>query len=145
MAQQKWIPLVSMRMRVLSLAPFSRLRIWHCHELWYRSHLQFGSGVVAVAYAGSCSSDSTPSLGTSICHKCGSKKIRKKEGRKDGSRKRGRKKERKDKVRTFWIIVNSEVANTICKSTTPQLKERVTGKAALNWAKTKMQCQINDK
>ena len=29
---------------------------------------------VAVAVAGSCSSDLTPGLGISICHKCGSKK-----------------------------------------------------------------------
>ena len=29
---------------------------------------------VAVVQAGSCSSDLTPSLGTSICHRCSSKK-----------------------------------------------------------------------
>ena len=29
---------------------------------------------VAVAKVGNCSSDSTPSLGTSICHRCGPKK-----------------------------------------------------------------------
>ena len=34
-----------------------------------------GSGIaVAVAWASSCSSDSTPSLGISICHGCGPKK-----------------------------------------------------------------------
>ena len=32
---------------------------------------------VAVVLAGSCSSDSTPSLGTSICHGCGPKKRKK--------------------------------------------------------------------
>ena len=38
-----------------------------------------GSGVaVAVAKAGSCSSDYTPSLGTSICHECGPKMTKKK-------------------------------------------------------------------
>ena len=38
-----------------------------------------GSGVaVAVAVAGSCSSDWTPSLGTSICYGCGPKKKKKK-------------------------------------------------------------------
>ena len=26
-------------------APPSALRIWHCHELWYRSQMQLGSGV----------------------------------------------------------------------------------------------------
>ena len=40
-----------------------------------RSQVWVGSRVaVTVAKAGSCSSDSTPSLGTSICHGCGSKK-----------------------------------------------------------------------
>ena len=48
---QTW--LASMRTRVRSLALLRGLMIWHCHELWYR-----------------CSSDSTPSLGTSICHGC---------------------------------------------------------------------------
>ena len=37
MVQQKRIQLVSMRMRVRSLALFSGLRIRHCHELWCRS------------------------------------------------------------------------------------------------------------
>ena len=37
--------------------------------------MQLGSSVaVAVAQAGSCSCDSTPSLGTSICCECGPKK-----------------------------------------------------------------------
>ena len=36
----------------------------------------------AVAQAGSCSSDSTPNLGTSICHGCGSKKPKKKKKKK---------------------------------------------------------------
>ena len=44
-----------------------------CHELWCRSKTWLGSGI-AVAVAGSCSSDSTPSLGTSICCRCGPKK-----------------------------------------------------------------------
>ena len=44
--------------------------IWCCHELWYRSETWLGSGVaVAVVQAGTCSSDLTPSLGTSICHR----------------------------------------------------------------------------
>ena len=53
-----------MRLRVRSLALLSGLRIPCCHELWCRSQRQLGS-YVAVAVAGSCSSDSTPSLGTS--------------------------------------------------------------------------------
>ena len=57
-----------MRLQVRSLALFSGLRIWHCHELWYKSQTRLGSRVaVAVVYAGRNGSDSTPSLGTSIC------------------------------------------------------------------------------
>ena len=38
--------------------------------------MRFGSGVaVSVVYAGSCSSDLSPSLGTSIYGKCSPKKI----------------------------------------------------------------------
>ena len=37
-----------------------------CHELWCRLQTKLGSGmVVAVVWAGSCSSNLTPSLGTS--------------------------------------------------------------------------------
>ena len=42
-----------MRMRVRSLALLSGLRIWCCHELWFRSQRRFGSRVaMAVAYVG---------------------------------------------------------------------------------------------
>jgi len=41
--------------------------------MWLRSGV-----AVAVTEAGSCSSDLTPSLGTSICCRCGSKKEKKK-------------------------------------------------------------------
>ena len=41
-----WTRLASMRMRVQSLASLSGLRIWHCHELWYRSQMWLGSGVL---------------------------------------------------------------------------------------------------
>jgi len=55
------------RTQVRSLAPLSGLRIWHCGELWYSSQMGLGSCVaVAVVQAGSCSSLSTPSLGTSM-------------------------------------------------------------------------------
>ena len=64
-------------MRVRSLASLSRLRIQHCLELWCRSQRQLGASVaVAVVQAGSCSSDWTPSLRTSICHGCGPKKTK---------------------------------------------------------------------
>ena len=67
--------LVSMRTWVWFLALISGLRIQCCHELWYRLQIWLGSYItVAVAQAGSCSYDSTPSLRTSMCHRCGPKK-----------------------------------------------------------------------
>ena len=62
-----------MRMWFQSLASLSGLRIWHCRELWCRLQMWLGSHVavaVAVAQVSSCSSDSAPSLGTSMCHWC---------------------------------------------------------------------------
>ena len=59
-----------MRRQVLSLALLSGLRIWHCLELPCRLWTWLGS-IVAEAVAGSYSSDSTPSLGTSICRRYG--------------------------------------------------------------------------
>ena len=65
------------------LALLSGLRIQHCRELWFRSHMLLESGI-AVAMTGSCSSDLSPSLGTSICHGFGPKKKKKiKKGRKE--------------------------------------------------------------
>ena len=67
-----------MRMQVLSLASLSRLRILCCHELWCRSQTPLSYyAAMAVVYAGSCSSDSTPSLGTSLCCGCSPKKTKK--------------------------------------------------------------------
>ena len=64
-----------MRTWVQSLALLSGLRIWLYRELWCRSQMGPGSGLaVPVVWAGSCSSDLTPSLGTSICCGCGPKK-----------------------------------------------------------------------
>ena len=64
-----------MRMSVQSLASLCGLRIRGCHKLRCRSHSWLGSWVaVAVAVAGSCSSYSIPSLGTSTCHRCNPKK-----------------------------------------------------------------------
>ena len=83
-------------MQVRSLALLIGLGIWHCHELWCRLQTQLGSSIaVAVASAGSCSSDSTPSLGTVVCRGCGPKKTERKEGRK---KKKEGKKERKEKL-----------------------------------------------
>ena len=57
-AQQKWIQLGTMRLPAQSLALLSGLRIRHCRELWCSSKTQLRSGVaVAIAVAGSCSSD----------------------------------------------------------------------------------------
>ena len=68
-----------MRTQVQSLALLSGLRIWGCCELGCRSQAWLRSGIaVAVVQAGSCSFNSTPSLGTSICHRCGPKKMTKK-------------------------------------------------------------------
>ncbi len=62
-------------MQVPSLASLSRLRI----QLHCRLKTQLRSGVaLAVAQAGSCHSDSTPSLGTSICQGVALKRKKKK-------------------------------------------------------------------
>ena len=64
-----------MRMQVPFLALLSGLTIRHCHELWCGSQTWLRSLVaVAVAVVGSCSSDSTPSLGTSTCLRCSPEK-----------------------------------------------------------------------
>ena len=56
----------------------SGLGIQHYCDLWYRSPVRLGSRVaVALAQAGSCSSDSTPSLGTSTCLGCSPRKDKK--------------------------------------------------------------------
>ena len=74
-AQWKQVRLGSTRMWVQSLALLSELRIWHCRELWCRSQTWLGSCVaVAVVQTSRCSSTSTPSLGTSKCHRSGPRK-----------------------------------------------------------------------
>ena len=56
-------------------------------ELWYRSQMQFISCVaVGVVEAGSCSSNLTPCLGTSICLGCGPKKQKNKSHIEPGQR-----------------------------------------------------------
>ena len=57
------------------LAPLSGLGIRRCCELWCRLQTRLGSRVaVAVVRAGSGSSNSTASLGTSMCRRYGPKK-----------------------------------------------------------------------
>ena len=70
-------------MTVRSLALLSGSRIWCCCELWCRSQTRLRSCVaVAVAQAGRCSSDLTPRLGTSICHRCSPEKQKSKKPQK---------------------------------------------------------------
>ena len=77
-AQCQRTRLVSMKMRVQSLALPSGLGIQHCHKLWHRLQMRLGSCVaVAVVQASSCSSDPTPSLRTSIHCSCCHKKTKK--------------------------------------------------------------------
>ena len=64
----------SMRTQFQSLALLSGLRIWCCRELWCRLQTRLRY-CIAVAVASSFSSNSTTSLGTSICHRCGPKII----------------------------------------------------------------------
>ena len=83
-------PLGTMWFWVQSLALLSELKIWCCHELWCRSQSWLGSGVaVTVAQVNSCSSNQTPSLGTSICHGCGPKKTKDKEKKREENTQKG--------------------------------------------------------
>ena len=77
-AQWKQIQLVSKRMWVWPLALLSGLRIRCCLEPWCRSQTLIRYGIaVAVVQACIYSSDSTPSLRTSICRTCSPKKKKK--------------------------------------------------------------------
>ena len=64
--------LASTRTRVRSLASIRGLGSWRCSEPW-RLTRRLGS-TVAVAVASGCSSDWTPSLGTSTCCRYGPRK-----------------------------------------------------------------------
>ena len=66
--------LVSMRLWVRSLAQLSGLRIWPCHKLPCRIWSCCGCGVGQQLQL-----QFDPSLGISICHRCGSKKKKEKE------------------------------------------------------------------
>ena len=67
-----------MKTKFWSLASLSGLRIWHSHELWCRLQTQLGSCIAVAGHSSSYSSNSTPSLGTSICCRCSPKKKKKK-------------------------------------------------------------------
>ena len=69
MAGWKQIWLASTRTQVQSLASLSGLWIWHCQKLWCRLQTRLRSHIaMALAYASSHSSHSTPSLGTGHFH-----------------------------------------------------------------------------
>ena len=69
-----------------SLALLSGLWIQRCQELWCRLQMQLRSSTtVALAWANSYSSDWTPSLGTSICRGCGTKKTKRQKKKKNSS------------------------------------------------------------
>ena len=72
-----------MKKRVRSLAPISGLRIWHCRELWYAGRRRSLDPVLLWLRhrPGSCSSNLTPTMGTSPCPRYGPK--RKKEKKKN--------------------------------------------------------------
>ena len=80
------VPIVAQRVTNLTsiledtgsiLGLLSGLRMQHCCELWCRLQMWLRYCVaVAVAKANSYSSDSTPSLETSICHQCGPKQTK---------------------------------------------------------------------
>ena len=80
--------LVSMRIRVPSLALISGLRMWHCHKLCCRSQMmRLRAGVTMnVVQASCCSSPSTPSLGTFIWCGCSPTKQKKKKKKKKRER-----------------------------------------------------------
>ena len=93
MVQWKWIQLGILRLWVRSLASLNGLRIQCCCELWFRS--QDRNPCCCDCSVGQhCSSNSTPSLGTSICRGCGPKKMKKK-----------RKNKTKQKCSPFRILV----------------------------------------
>ena len=76
------IRLATMRTWAQSLALMSGLRIRRYHKRWCRWQMRLGAhDAVATAWAGGYSSDSTPSLGASICGGRGPKKTKKGVGR----------------------------------------------------------------
>ena len=60
------------------------LRIQCCRELWCGLRTQLGSCIAGIQ-TGSYSSDSTPSLRTFICYRCGPKKLKSEKEKKEES------------------------------------------------------------
>ena len=99
--QQKHMQLASMRIWVQSLTLLSGSGIQHCCELWWRSQKWLRSHV---AVAHSCSSDSTSSLGNSICHRCNPKKKKKKKTtKKNPTKTKQKQKKREEKEVTGQV------------------------------------------
>ena len=67
-----------MRMRVWFLVLLSGLRIQRCCKLWHRWQMWFRSALLWLWHRPAYSSELTPSLGTSICHRYGPKRKKKK-------------------------------------------------------------------
>ena len=79
-----------MRLWVRSLALLSKLRIWHCRELWCTLQRRLGSHVAVAIYGCGCGHGCgcdlgwqlqlrfAPKSGNSICYECGLKKTKKK-------------------------------------------------------------------
>ena len=82
-AQQRWIRLVSVRMRVRSLASLHGCRIWHCRKLWHRLQMCLGSSV-AVAVAQASAAALIQPLAQELPHATGvTVKRKRKKGKKD--------------------------------------------------------------
>ena len=82
-----------MSSQIGSWALLSGLRISLCRKLWCRSRTRLRScvaGAGAVAVAGSYSSDSTPSLGTSICPGCSPKKTKRRRKKKSTNKRKSK-------------------------------------------------------
>ena len=101
--------LVSTRMCVGSLSYLSRLRIRHCCELWHRLQMWPGSCIAgAVVQTSSYSSDSTLSLGTSICYRCSVNRKKKK---------KRRRRRRKKKHSISDIVLSQRMSTSVTEDT----------------------------
>ena len=102
--------LASMRTWVRSLALLSGLGIRCCHELWCGPQIRLRSCVVVtMGMAGSCSSNSTSSLGTSICCGCGPKETKRPKKKK---KKKKEKKRRRSLFTTDLVLQDPRCPHT---------------------------------
>ena len=83
---------------------------WIQNSREYRSQTWLGSGIavaVAVAVVGSCCSDWTPSLGTSICHRCGCKRKKKKRNKRNKITKKRR-------IHPYPLLISTQPSFHLC-------------------------------